>query len=32
MAAYALQAAYGVGRDEAFAYIYSKDCNRDAEL
>ena len=32
MGAYCLQAAYGVGRDEAFAYIYSKDCNRDAAL
>ena len=32
MGAYCLQAAYGVGRDEEFAYIYSKDCNRDAVL
>lgn len=32
MGAYCLQAAYGIGRDEDFAYIYSKDCNRDAEL
>ena len=32
MGAYCLQAAYGVGRDEEFAYLYSKDCNRDAAL
>lgn len=32
MSAYSLQAAYGVGRDEEFAYIYSKDCNRDPKL
>ena len=32
MGAYCPQAAYGVGRDEEFAYIYSKDCNRDAYL
>ncbi len=32
MGAYCPQAAYGVGRDEDFAYIYSKDCNRDVEL
>ncbi|HAR86878.1 MAG TPA: (S)-ureidoglycine aminohydrolase [Clostridium sp.] len=32
MGAYSLQAAYGVGRDEDFAYIYSKDCNRDVKL
>ncbi len=32
MGAYSLQAAYGVGRDEDFAYIYSKDCNRDIKL
>ncbi len=32
MSAYSLQGAYGVGRDEDFAYIYSKDCNRDASL
>lgn len=32
MGAYCLQAAYGVGRDEDFAYIYSKDCNRDVRL
>ncbi|MEG2935575.1 MAG: (S)-ureidoglycine aminohydrolase [Clostridium sp.] len=31
MSAYSLQAAYGVGR-ELFAYIYSKDCNRDPEI
>ncbi|EEY6244211.1 cupin, partial [Escherichia coli] len=23
---------YGVGRGEAFSYIYSKDCNRDVEI
>lgn len=32
MGAYSLQAAYGVGREEPFTYIYSKDCNRDIEL
>ena len=32
MGAYCLQGAYGVGRGEPFAYIYSKDCNRDASL
>ncbi|MBU3878319.1 (S)-ureidoglycine aminohydrolase [Faecalicatena sp. AGMB00832] len=32
MGAYCLQAAYGVGRGEDFAYIYSKDCNRDVRL
>lgn len=32
MGAYSLQAAYGVGRDEDFAYIYSKDCNRDVKI
>ncbi len=32
MGAYSLQAAYGVGREEEFAYVYSKDCNRDVEL
>ncbi|MCN6219578.1 hypothetical protein MLP48_15740, partial [Escherichia coli] len=26
------QAGYGVGRGEAFSYIYSKDCNRDVEI
>jgi len=31
MSAYSPQAAYGAGR-EPFSYIYSKDCNRDAEL
>jgi len=31
MSAYSLQGAYGVGT-EPFSYIYSKDCNRDAEL
>ncbi|EFC3192581.1 hypothetical protein ACSLOI_28570, partial [Escherichia coli] len=25
-------AGYGVGRGEAFSYIYSKDCNRDVEI
>ena len=29
MGAYALQAAYAVGDDAPFSYIYSKDCNRD---
>lgn len=32
MDAYCPQAGYGVGRDEDFAYIYSKDCNRDIQL
>ncbi|QWT17966.1 (S)-ureidoglycine aminohydrolase [Collinsella sp. zg1085] len=32
MGAYCPQAAYAVGRDEDFAYIYSKDCNRDVAL
>ena len=32
MGAYCLQACYAVGREENFAYVYSKDCNRDAEL
>lgn len=32
MGAYSLQAAYAVGRGEAFSYIYSKDCNRDVEI
>lgn len=31
MAAYALQAGYGVGK-ERFSYIYSKDCNRDVDI
>lgn len=30
--AYAPQACYAVGREEEFAYIYSKDCNRDVKL
>lgn len=30
--AYCPQACYAVGRNEDFAYIYSKDCNRDVEL
>ena len=32
MSAYCLQACYAVGRDENFAYVYSKDCNRDPQL
>ncbi|MDR2487106.1 MAG: (S)-ureidoglycine aminohydrolase [Clostridiales Family XIII bacterium] len=32
MGAYCPQACYAVGRDEEFAYIYSKDCNRDVRL
>ena len=32
MGAYCPQAAYGVGRDEPLAYVYSKDCNRDVEI
>lgn len=32
MGAYCPQAAYAVGRGEQFAYIYSKDCNRDVRL
>lgn len=32
MDAYCPQACYGVGKDEEFAYIYSKDCNRDVQL
>ena len=32
MSAYCLQACYAVGRDEDFAYVYSKDCNRDVTL
>lgn len=32
MSAYCLQACYAVGRDEDFAYVYSKDCNRDITL
>lgn len=32
MGAYCPQAAYGIGRGEDFAYVYSKDCNRDAEI
>lgn len=30
--AYCPQACYGVGRDEDFVYIYSKDCNREVLL
>lgn len=29
---YCPQACYAVGRNEEFAYIYSKDCNRDVKL
>lgn len=29
MAAYTPQAAYGIGRNGRFRYLYSKDCNRD---
>jgi (S)-ureidoglycine aminohydrolase len=32
MAAYALQAGYGIGPSEDFSYIYSKDCHRDEEI
>lgn len=32
MNAYCLQACYAVGRGEDFAYVYSKDCNRDIVL
>ena len=32
MGAYCPQACYAVGRDEPFAYVYSKDCNRDPQL
>ncbi len=32
MGAYCPQACYAVGRGESFAYVYSKDCNRDAKL
>lgn len=32
MNAYCLQACYAVGRGEDFAYVYSKDCNRDIRL
>ena len=32
MGAYCPQATYAVGRQEEFAYIYSKDCNRDVRL
>lgn len=32
MGAYCLQACYAVGRGENFAYVYSKDCNRDVIL
>lgn len=32
MGAYSPQATYAIGLDEPFAYIYSKDANRDIEL
>jgi (S)-ureidoglycine aminohydrolase len=32
MGRYTPQAAYGVGRDEPLAYIYSKDANRDPQI
>ncbi|GAB1613997.1 MULTISPECIES: (S)-ureidoglycine aminohydrolase [Mammaliicoccus] len=32
MGAYSPQATYAVGLDEPFAYIYSKDANRDIEI
>lgn len=33
MASYVTQATYAVGHtDEMFAYVYSKDCNRDIEI
>lgn len=32
MGAYVPQATYAVGRDESFSYLYSKDCNRDAQI
>ena len=32
MASYVQQAAYGTSTDEPFAYIYSKDCNRDEDI
>lgn len=32
MGAYAPQATYAIGLDEPFAYIYSKDANRDIEI
>lgn len=32
MSAYCPQASYAVGRGDMFAYIYSKDCNRDIRL
>lgn len=32
MGAYLPQAAYGIGREEAFSYLYSKDCNRDEDI
>jgi (S)-ureidoglycine aminohydrolase len=32
MGAYTQQVAYAVGKDAPFAYIYSKDCNRDENV
>ena len=32
MAAYSLQAGYGIGRGSRFRYLYSKDCNRDEKI
>ncbi|MGY3777940.1 (S)-ureidoglycine aminohydrolase [Isobaculum melis] len=32
MGAYVPQATYAVGRGESFSYLYSKDCNRDAQI
>lgn len=32
MAAYTHQAAYGIGTEESFSYIYSKDCHRDEDI
>ncbi len=32
MGAYAPQCAYAVGREGALTYVYSKDCNRDAQI
>jgi (S)-ureidoglycine aminohydrolase len=32
MASYCLQAGYAVGRGSSFAYLYSKDCNRDEPI
>ena len=32
MGAYCPQAGYGIGREKAFSYLYSKDCNRDEDI